>query len=130
MREARSYGAARAVRGAGASRSSDSGSTGRDAFPDGLCRQWPVSRPSPSPLRVSSGFAPDSLTHQVGSTGSRKLPQGHRAAGGGRLPDRPPAPSARSPRQLSGMRTVSMMYTLALAVFTLPQTTFAESLTV
>lgn len=129
MREARSYGAARAVRGAGASRSSDSGSTGRDAFPDGLCRQWPVSRPSPSPLRVSSGFAPDSLTHQVGSTGSRKLPQGHRAVGGGRLPDRPGAVRPLAPSAL-GMRTVSMMYTLELALFTLPQTTFAESLTV
>jgi hypothetical protein len=25
--------------------------------------QWPMLRPSPIPLRVSSGFSPDSLTH-------------------------------------------------------------------
>ncbi|GAB2751258.1 hypothetical protein GCM10027174_27510 [Salinifilum aidingensis] len=57
-------------RGPGASRSSDSGSSGRNAFPEGVL-QWlsqgsfhgSVFRPSPTPLRVSSGFAPDSLTH-------------------------------------------------------------------
>ncbi|GHA73600.1 hypothetical protein GCM10010330_28610 [Streptomyces tendae] len=95
MREARPYDAARAARGTGASRSSDSGSTGRNAFPDVLRRPVAVFRPSPSPLRVSSGFAPDSLTHQVGSTGLRKLPQGHRPAGGRAATAPLPRPSGR-----------------------------------
>lgn len=39
-------------------------------------------------------------------------------------------PAQRITCQLLGIRTVSTMYTLAFAVFTLPQTTLAESLTV
>lgn len=106
-REARSYGAPPAVfrrRGWPAglrTRGHPDEAPSRTAY----AVQWPLPRPSPSPLRVSSGFAPDSLTRthsraHMGSTGLGKLPQ----------PRRPPAgPSARrlgpSPR-LSGLVTM------------------------
>jgi len=58
---------ARRTAAAFAGRFSDSGSRGSSPFP-GVYTQWARGEPSPTPLRVSPGFAPGSLAGETHRT--------------------------------------------------------------
>lgn len=78
-------------------------------------------------LEVATAYcSPAPLDHSVRSNLTNEPPS--KRAGLQDIEARGPA--QRITCQLLGIRTVSTMYTLAFAVFTLPQTTLAESLTV